>query len=134
MSARAARQYLEYKSNGLPRPISQINKNGWVEIKKLNNQILVKITEDGKIAALQIIIARKRKTLPKGQKLLIAFDIPELAKDTRFMFRYSLKKMGFHQIQKSIWGTLYDVTKEMKQYIKFLKIERWVVLFKVLDI
>jgi uncharacterized protein YuzE len=130
MSARAARQYLEYKSKGLPRPISQINKNGWIEIKKLNNEILIKITDDGKIAALQILISQKKKKLLKRTKLVVAFDVPELAKETRMMFRRSLKRMGFTQMQKSIWTTNYNVTKEMDQYIRLLKIDRWVLLLQ----
>ncbi len=129
MSVRAARQYLEYKSGGLPKPISKIYKNGWIEIQKLNNDILVKITDHGKIAALQICIFKKRKYLPKGKNLVVAFDVPELAKESRTMFRRSLKRMGFKQIQKSIWSTPFNVTKEMNQYIKLLKIERWVLLF-----
>ena len=90
---------------------------------------MVKITNDGKIAALQILILQKQKYLPKGKNLIVAFDVPELAKDARMVFRRSLKRMGFKQIQKSIWSTRFDVAKEMSQYIKLLKIDSWVLLF-----
>ena len=134
MSARAARQYLEYKWHGVPHPINLLNKKGYIEIKKLNDQILVKITSNGKIIAQQLRISLIRKPLPEGQILIVAFDIPERAKGARTVFRRSLKRMGFKQIQKSIWATSFCVIKEMNDLIESLCIKKWVKLFKSIAI
>jgi uncharacterized protein YuzE len=134
MSARAARQYLDYKWNGLPKPLTRLKNDGMISVKKINDQVLIKITKKGKIAALQILISKIHKNLPIGEQLVVAFDIPEVARNARYMFRYSLRKMGFKQLQKSIWVTQHDVINEMQRFIGLLKIESWVFIFKTISI
>lgn len=121
--------YLEYIHKKDKYVLSRLEKNGLIEKRKIGNEVVYKITRNGKVAALQLIIARAKHPLPNDQILLVTFDVPEVAKLARRMFRHSLKNMGFKMSQFSVWSTNRDVVNEMKQYIKQLKIDKWVFLY-----
>lgn len=68
---------------------------------------------------------RKKKKLPKDQWLMVFFDIPEKIRRTRDIFRLSLKEWGFEQLQKSVWVTSYDLTKELKELIRDYNLQNY---------
>jgi|GEM_PF-3265267 len=124
-----ARRYLAYKYKRIPYPINRLKKNGWIEAQQKGDKIIVKLTQSGRIAALQLKIANIKKRIRAGSEILVAFDVPESATNARKVFRESLKRMGFRRMQLSIWGTNKDVAKELKQYIQLLEINKWVTLY-----
>jgi hypothetical protein len=131
MGTEGARQYLNSKSRRLYYPVRSLAKNKLIAIKQQGDKIFVKLTTGGKIAALQIKIAKQRNKLADKNELMLIFDIPEAAKNIRKTFRSSLKRMGFYRIQYSVWGTKYDVVDDLKKYLSSLKISNWVSLYKV---
>lgn len=60
----------------------------------------VKLTDKAKIKVIDKYVSLYKAD---GKRRLVSFDIPEVKKRKRNAFRRSIKKMGFRQIQKSLW-------------------------------
>jgi hypothetical protein len=129
MGIEGARRYLKSRYQCYSYPINRLKQNNLITIKREGDKIIVKLTEGGKIAALQLKIAKQKQRLADKTELILIFDIPEAAKNTRKAFRDSLKRMGFYRIQYSVWGIRYDVTGDLERYIEVLKIKRWVSIY-----
>lgn len=70
------------------------------------------------------------KTLDRGAKLLLIFDIPEIHKKKRDRLRSILREYKFEQIQKSVWQTEYDVLGYLKEEIYQSQLEEYVILYE----
>ncbi len=57
---------------------------------------------------------------------LLLFDVPERDKYLRNALRRKLKEWKFKQIQKSVFVTPYDCTKELKELVDLLSIDAYV--------
>lgn len=66
-----------------------------------------------------------------GKKRLISFDIPEPKRVKRDGFRRVIKRMGFVQIQKSLWVCDRNLGELVEIAIKEFKVERYVAYFVV---
>ena len=98
---RTARQKSEY-SNTIKRMI----KKGLLRFFNKNGKVFVVLTDSGKITAKFIIQNYFTKEKPKkwdNKWRLVMFDIPEKRKKIRNLLRFHLKKIGFIQIQGSVW-------------------------------
>lgn len=57
---------------------------------------------------------------------VVIFDIPEKSHYNRDLFRDSLKRMGFIQIQKSVYAYPFECTKEITFLSEMLNIKKFV--------
>jgi CRISPR-associated endonuclease Cas2 len=99
---RTARQKSEY-SNTTKRMMKKgllkhINKNG-----KINIILTSKGKEIAKEYLLEDIKLTKRSIKWDNKWRIVMFDIPEKRKKIRNLIRFHLKKIGFIQIQGSVW-------------------------------
>jgi len=135
MSVKEARAYLEeieeYRRRAILRRMKQ---NGWIEEKKINDKVIWKLTKDGRIAALQLIIARTTEMLTDKKKVIVTFDFPIRANTSRDHFRRTLERSGFSFSQRSVWVTNKDVRHDLTHLIGRLKIKRWVKIFEAKEI
>lgn len=96
----------KYKRYRLHQTVDRLKRQKLVEIIDKDGQTLVKITERGKIRALQYKIddikIDKKKVWDRKWRIVI-FDIPEKHKSMRDIFRLRLKKLGFYLLQDSVW-------------------------------
>lgn len=80
----------------ISRTVYELKRGGYIAIEsdsvQLTNKARMKIVD--KIAA---------GTPQTTQYFLVSFDIPEVLSTGRRQFRQAIKKMGFRQIQKSLW-------------------------------
>ncbi len=105
--------YALYKRKNLKKYISSNGLKGYA------------LTDLGNFRIFQIRIKNiNEKKLPREEKLLVFFDIPEKIRKKRDALRSLLKSLGFEQIQKSIWITQYDVRKKVKEIIKEYGIQK----------
>ncbi len=112
----------------LSKAIARLKEKGFVEQDKIDdNKIIVKLTDEGKIA---LILVEEGPKEWDGKWRIVVFDIPEQKRLIRNMFRRNLKKWGFKQLQKSVWISKKDVTDKLFSYIKDLEIEKWVMVFE----
>ena len=57
---------------------------------------------------------------------VVIFDVPEKLHYNRDLFRDSLKRMGFIQIQKSVYAYPFECTKEITFLSEILNIKKYV--------
>ncbi|MFA6325161.1 MAG: hypothetical protein WCX46_02960, partial [Candidatus Paceibacterota bacterium] len=99
---KTARQKTEY-----PNTIKRMVKKGFMSFINKNGEVSVKLTEKGKKNAQKYIWDDNKKIKKPSswdkKWRLVMFDIPEKKKRVRDLIRFHLKRIGFVQIQGSVW-------------------------------
>lgn len=106
--------------------VHRLTKKGWVETYKNEGKILIKLTNKGK-NQLAIEKALKEKKWD-GYFRVVIFDVPEKYRKVRNVFRHRLKEWGFVALQKSVWVNKQDLAEPLREFIKDLGIEDWVLV------
>ncbi|MFZ2522158.1 MAG: CRISPR-associated endonuclease Cas2 [Minisyncoccia bacterium] len=57
---------------------------------------------------------------------IVMFDIPEKLKKVRDSLRYQLKRLGFIELQRSVFVFPYDCQKEIEYIVEFYNIKKFV--------
>ena len=95
----------------------------------------IKITKEGsnyhakRKARLQIFDSPFKKDASKN--LILMFDIPEARKAERDWLRRQLGAFGYVIIQKSVWVGPSPLPKDFKSYLKRIKLENHLKIFKL---
>lgn len=113
--------------------IRQLKIKGYIEMEKRGKRALYSLTDKGRVKILKHKIS-SCKLLPKGQYVVVIFDIPESQRSLRNEFRWSLKRNKFIQVQLSVWASQQRVYKEIKNLVFELGIEKWVTIFYAHDL
>lgn len=103
---RGINRWKKYKKRNVISAFKKLEKRGCVDIKVVNNQIYIGLTEEGKKLAGWMQIDALKISKPKrwdGKWRLVIFDIAQLKKFYREIFRGKLKELGFFPLQKSVW-------------------------------
>ncbi|MDO8444133.1 MAG: hypothetical protein Q7S80_01345 [bacterium] len=75
-------------------------KSGYVEISEINGRESIRFTNKARLA---IVDRLSERVVIDGKYYLVSFDIPERLRTKRDNFRRVIKRLGFRQIQKSLW-------------------------------
>jgi len=86
---------------------NNFKKVGYINVQTNGNQRSIKFTNKAKLAVVDRLVERFELD---GQYRFISFDIPETMKVNRNRFRRTIKRMGFIQVQKSLWVCDKNVT------------------------
>jgi len=102
--------------------------------KNYEDSVLVSLSETG---FLRVLNSRFRRLNHKKEKWdgkwrMVAFDIPDSHRKGRNALRYRLKMGGFYEFQESIFLYPYDCKKEIDDFVKLFKLEKYV-RFGLLD-
>ena len=95
----------------------RLRQKGLIDIKTVNNQIYISLTDKGKKKAGIYQIDKLKITRPKrwdGKWRIILFDIPEKKKISREALRGKLKELGFFMFQKSAWIYPFECRAEIE--------------------
>ena len=94
-------------------------KNGWITLR---------LTKKGRLKALncQLNNIKNKKEKWDRKWRMVAFDIPQSYKRGRDALRRKLKKIGFCELQKSVFITPYECKEEIKALVKFFDLEKYV--------
>jgi len=86
------------------------------------------LTEKGKWRALDYKLEniKNKKENWDGKWRMVAFDIPEKFKRGRDALRNKLKKIGFCELQKSVFITPYSCKEEIKILVDFFELKKYV--------
>jgi len=112
----------KYKKKKVYDTFYRLRQRGDIKVTEKNNQIYISLTKKGKKKAGRLNIDSIEIKKPKkwdGKWRIIIFDIVELKKLYREVFRGKLKELGFCQLQKSTWIYPYDCCKEIKLLREF---------------
>ena len=112
------REFRKYEGS-FSDAIYKLRQRGYLEDVELEGERYLKMTPKGR---LKII---KKKFLGKWDGLwrIVAFDIEEIKKKTRDVFRSKLINIGCKPIQKSVWITPNNISVELEELIDLLDLE-----------
>lgn len=86
----------------LSKTFYELKRHKYIEIEKTDSNHAVRLTNKAKIKIIEEIA--KKSNADKKYRY-VSFDIPERLHDKRDLFRNVIKRMGFRQIQQSLWVT-----------------------------
>lgn len=114
-----------FNPNYLKQTIKRLNGNGLLEKSNINNRQVYRISERGKARLLSYIMSELEvpsKPEWDGKWRIVIYDIGATSKDKQQSLRRFLKKMGFYQMQKSVYITPFNCQDEvsyLKSYFGF---------------
>ncbi len=119
------------KKNSLAQALRRLRLDGFIDLEEYNNKLVLKLTDTGKVEAdLRKILLDENWD---GKWRVVIFDIPEKHSKVRNALRGKLKVWGFTPWQKSVWASKRNVSTILKEFIKKLGIEKWVVLIETTE-
>ncbi len=80
--------------------LDSLRRRGYLEINQDGKNKSVQFTDKAKLKLVEQI---SRRISTDNQYRFLSFDIPEKLRKKRDGFRLTIKKIGFIQIQKSLW-------------------------------
>jgi CRISPR/Cas system-associated endoribonuclease Cas2 len=117
---------LNIDSNLASNMLYELKRHKYIDVSGEDSVIL---TGKAKIKIIEKLIEGEKDD---DQYRLVSFDIPEKKRTNRNQFRRAIKRMGFKQIQKSLWvtnrnvGDLVDIAaKEYRvvDYVAYFVVE-----------
>lgn len=118
------------KKSSLSHALKIMRERGLIELEKDQDKILVKLTELGKDALINLNGPAEDWD---GKWRLVMFDIPENKRLIRDLLRRRLRDWEFRLWQRSVWISKRDVALKLRKLISKLGIEDWVVVVESND-
>ena len=120
------------KKPALSQALRRLRENGLVELLS-DGELTLRLTDRGKDRALWMKMKMEDEKWD-GKLRLVCWDIPEKRRAARNLLRHKLKQLGFQCFQKSVWGCKKDCTKPLRDFIRQVGIEDWVMVVESDDI
>ena len=107
------------------RSLQSLKQRGYIEIINDEHGGSIHYTDRAKLKMVDKIAEK----MPKDNSMLrfISFDIPEQLKSQRDHFRMIIKRLGFKQVQKSLWVSNKNVAKLVELAAEDLKIADFII-------
>ena len=124
-----------FSGKQLSTAISDLKKEKLIKGKKnYEGSILFSLTEKGMLRAINYRFRRLGDKREKwdGKWRMVFFNVPENHRKGRDALRYRLKMAGFYKLQESIFIFPYECEREIRDFIKLFKMEKYV-RFGLLD-
>jgi len=118
----------ELKKASLAQAIKRLREQGFIDLDKFNNSLVLKLTDKGREEALLRKILKDETW--DGKWRIVIFDIPEKHRRVRNTLRSKLKTWGFSPWQKSVWASKKNTTNLLRQFVKQIGIEKWVLVIE----
>ena len=115
------------------RAIRRLAQNERVKLIKKNGQTFIQLTQKGKIDVLLKKLEHGQTKNWDGKWRLMIWDIPETSRQKRDQIRWFIKRLHFFLLQKSVFITPYEMSKDtvdylvesgLMDYIRFLRVDR----------
>lgn len=119
--------YMEGDPRRLANNFKSLERRGYLKIDSQSDSI--EFTTKGRIK----LIENSTDNIADGKWRMLSFDIPEGMRKKRNQFRRSIKRIGYRQVQKSLWACPFaradkvDLIIEeldLKQYVAYLLVEK----------
>lgn len=120
------------KKSSLAKAIKRLREGGLIEFVD-DQKIAVRITQAGKDQAIWAKLNIEDSKWD-GKWRMVIFDIPEKRRAARDLLRSKLKAWSFIRWQQSVWASKKNCTNELRQFIKFVRIEDWVKVLEATDV
>lgn len=116
----------DLKKSALSQALKRLREGGLIELVS-DEKLAYKITGKGKEKAMLVSLKFDEKEWD-GKWRFCIFDVPEKRRQARDLLRSKLKQWGFVIFQQSVWGTKKNCTKALRDFIKSVGIEDWVMV------
>jgi len=103
----------------VPNNLWSLERRGYIKVDRASNS--VKLTNKGKIK----LVEESGSFEVDGKWRMLSFDIPEDLRNKRNQFRRSIKRIGYKQVQKSLWACPFAKADEIELIIKEMKLEKY---------
>ncbi|MBI4708765.1 MAG: CRISPR-associated endonuclease Cas2 [Candidatus Portnoybacteria bacterium] len=116
----------QIKEDRIKQDIRELYRSKLVNIKTDRDGVISMVLADnGKTKALkyQLEDMRIKKQAWDRKWRIVIFDIPEEQKMARDAFRFRLKKIGFHELQKSVFVHPFECEDEINFIAEFYQIK-----------
>ena len=131
-----AKTWEDYFPSEVERTVGRLARKGWVEKVETKDGIKVILTEKGR---KQTWIYKLEELAPKKgiwdrKWRVVFFDVEEAKSGKRRVLRRYLGRLGFWQMQKSVWVCPYDCEDEVKYLREVLEIPsevKWGVMERI---
>lgn len=104
------------KKRSIQNTLYYLKDNGYISKNRLGGNIRFEITNQGKKFAKHYEIFRSEKIRSKiwdKKWRVVLFDISAIKRQARDALRFMLKRLGFQQMQKSVWIIPYECNREI---------------------
>lgn len=118
----------EVKQSALSKAIKRLRENGLIDFID-DEKLILRLTDRGREQALWAKIKYVDEKWDKRWRLVI-FDIPEKRRAARDLLRMKLKEWGFTRWQKSVWATKKNCTNPLRDFLRQIGIEDWVMVIE----
>ncbi|KKQ18281.1 MAG: hypothetical protein US94_C0027G0014 [Berkelbacteria bacterium GW2011_GWB1_38_5] len=109
--------------------LKYLQRKKYIQIVVENKEKYIELTPKGikhsNILKINTLIIKRIAKWDQKWRVVI-FDVPEKLHYNRDLFRDSLKRMGFIQIQKSVYAYPFECTKEITFLSEILNIKKYV--------
>lgn len=113
---------LELESERFFEYLRRLEKRGYVRIRIRDKSCSVCLTKKGEIK----LIENGRDNIVDGKWRMISFDIPEKLRTRRDLFRSAIKRIGFRQVQKSLWACPFIKADKIEKIINYYNVKKYV--------
>lgn len=123
--------------------IKRLEQKGFIQKGIMEDEICIKLTELGIKKLEEKRRNKKEKALLNiktkqvrwdGKWRVVIFDIPETNKRVRQALRETLKVLEFKPLQKSVWISKKDYTKELRRWVEDLRLSKHIFIFETEDL
>ena len=124
-----SREWKKLNLKELREGVSYLYKLGFVDKKEEKRGIFrIFPTQKARLKSLEIKLNNIKNKKGRWDKKwrMVAFDVPEKYKSGRDALRQKLRKIGFCELQKSVFVTPYECKEEISELIKFFKLDKYV--------
>lgn len=109
------RRNRNYRNN-----LKSLERSGYLKINRKVDS--VELTTKGRIKLLENSLEKRID----GKWRLLSWDVPENLKEKRNQFRRSIKRIGYKQIQKSLWACPFVVADQIELIIDDLELQNYI--------
>lgn len=122
----------ELKKSSLAKALKRLREGGLIELVS-DEQLAFRITGKGREKALLASLLIEEDKWD-GKYRIVIFDIPEKRRIARDLLRIKLKNWGFVPWQRSVWVTKKACKKPLRDFIKQVGINDWVMVIESDDV
>lgn len=120
--------YPDLKKSSLSQTLKRLREKGLIDFVD-DQKLVYKLTDKGKQKAVWESVKNDNKKWD-GKWRIVIFDIPEKRRVLRDLLRRNLKNWGFIPWQQSVWAIKKDCIKPLRNFIKSVGIEDWVIVLE----
>ena len=99
---------------------------GWISERESPSSFILNKSGQQETLRFDLDKMRIEKKHWDGKWRIVIFDIPEKIKTVRDAIRYHLKRLGFVELQKSIFTIPFECEKEIEFIVEFYKVRKHV--------